>query len=236
MRSGRSVPRNRSCWPAMGWKSAAGDSSVNSTRKNSRCWKMCKWIFNKPWTFLAAWCLMTTAAADVSGGSSTAAASTNQPASNTTITASKMTVRNQENKAIFEGTVTLTKGRLIVHSDVMVVFFKPTDGSGDKPDDSKVAKDTERAGRSGDQLPIMSNRSVSMIEATGRVLIEKEDGRATCQKAVYHGDDAKIVLTGTPVAWQKGTRVTGKKITMFLAEDRSIVEGGSSVSIEQGGS
>jgi lipopolysaccharide export system protein LptA len=75
-----------------------------------------------------------------------------------------------------------------------------------------------------------------MIEATGRVLIEKDDGRATCRKAVYHGDEEKIVLTGEPVAWQKGTRVTGKKITMYLAEDRSIVEGGSRVSIQPEGS
>ena len=33
-------------------------------------------------------------------------------------------------------------------------------------------------------------------------------------------------------AWEKGTRVSGKQITMFLAEDRSVVEGGSHVRIE----
>jgi lipopolysaccharide export system protein LptA len=72
-----------------------------------------------------------------------------------------------------------------------------------------------------------------MIEATGRVMIEKDEGRATSQKAVYFADEEKIVLTGEPVAWQKGTRVTGQKITMYLAEDRSVVEGGSRVQIEQ---
>ena len=163
---------------------------------------------------------------------------------NTTITASKMTVRNQENKAVFEGTVKLTKGNLVVHSDVMVVFFKAADPAELPPAaPAAVEKQTapepspEKAGRGRNDLPIMSNRSVSMIEATGRVLIEKEDGRATCRKAVYHGDEEKIVLTGEPVAWQKGTRVTGKRITMFLAEDRSIVEGGSRVMIQgEGGS
>jgi len=160
------------------------------------------------------------------------------PSQNTTITASKMTVRNQENKAVFEGTVVLTKGTLVVHSDVMVVFFKPAEPPGTKGVETAPLPDPgkpEKAGRARDDLPIMSNRSVSMIEATGRVLIEKEDGRATCRKAVYHGDEEKIVLTGEPVAWQKGTRVTGKKITMFLAEDRSIVEGGSRVMIQQEG-
>lgn len=78
----------------------------------------------------------------------------------------------------------------------------------------------------------MSERSIRMVEATGRVNIKKEDGQATCQKAVYYEDQKKIVLTGEPVAWQKGTRVSGKRIIMFLDEDRSVVEGDSQVIIE----
>jgi lipopolysaccharide export system protein LptA len=86
-----------------------------------------------------------------------------------------------------------------------------------------------------DALPAVSNRSVNKIEATGRVKIEKDSGSATCEKAIYYHDGDKIVLTGDPVAWDKGTRVSGKQITMFLAEDRSVVEGGSHVRIEPDG-
>jgi len=53
----------------------------------------------------------------------------------TTITSQRMTVRNQENKAVFEGAVILTKGTLVVHSDVMVVFFKSTDSTPGKSSD-----------------------------------------------------------------------------------------------------
>jgi lipopolysaccharide export system protein LptA len=84
-------------------------------------------------------------------------------------------------------------------------------------------------------VPAVSNRSVNRIEATGRVKIEKDSGSATCEKAIYYHDGDKIVLTGDPVAWDKGTRVSGKQITMFLAEDRSVVEGGSHVRIESDG-
>ncbi len=158
---------------------------------------------------------------------------------NTTITSQRMTVRNQENKAIFEGSVVLTKGTLVVHSDVMVVFFKsvnrdeqatPSEGGVNGKGKDSAPSERGKAAGSG-TLPIMANRSVSLIEATGRVKIMKEDGQATCRKAVYHGDEDKIVLTGDPVAWQKGTRVTGQKITMYLGEDRSVVEGGSQVMI-----
>lgn len=169
-------------------------------------------------------------------------ANTKAPASDetrTTITSQKMTVRNQENKAIFEGAVVLTKGALIVHSDVMVVFFKAVDApSGKAPDGVPMPSSGQTSSRPGarsDELPVMSNRAVSTIEATGKVKIFKSDGQATCRKAVYDGDTEKIVLTGEPVAWQKGTRVTGQKITMYLAEDRSVVEGGSHVMIEPEG-
>lgn len=155
----------------------------------------------------------------------------------TTITSQRMTVRNQENKAIFEGAVILTKGALVVHSDHMVVFFKAVDAPSGKPSETTSASPSgnaaSRPGARSEELPVMSNRAVSSIEATGKVKIFKADGQATCRKAVYDGATEKIVLTGDPVAWQKGTRVTGQKITMYLAEDRSVVEGGSQVLIEQ---
>jgi lipopolysaccharide export system protein LptA len=159
------------------------------------------------------------------------------PNPTTNITAKTMTVNNQENKAIFDGSVVLTQGELVVYSDHMVVSFRPSQ-NGNGPE--KEATAGNRAGKPADKkakagkeaMPTVSDRTISMIEATGRVKIEKQDGRATCQRAVYYEDDKKIVLTGEPVAWQKGTRVTGKQITMFLEEDRSLVEGGSHVTIE----
>ena len=190
--------------------------------KNSRFWTMYTWILLSSAVLLFVLSIGTAAAQPVAPKP----AAPNE--SRTTITSKKMTVRNQENKAVFEGTVVLTKGALVVHSDVMVVFFKAVEQS---------AKDGQmpKAGQeSRTDLPVMSNRAVSMIEATGKLVrIVKADGRATCRKAVYDEADDKIVLTGEPVAWQNGTRVSGEKITMYLAEDRSVVEGGSHVLIDQ---
>ena len=135
----------------------------------------------------------------------------------------------------------MTRGSLTVHSDEMVVFFKPAAQAGQpdsigEPGNGKAAEHTppDKTKRGG-ETPTMSNRSVSMIEATGSVVIEKDDGRATCRKAVYYESEEKIVLTGDPVAWQKGTRVSGERMTMYLADDRSVVEGGTQVVIEEAG-
>lgn len=136
----------------------------------------------------------------------------------TTITSRTMTVSNQENTAIFDGAVVLTRGRLVVHSDHMVVSFHPNRTAGEGKNaavatNDKVPPNTRVAGqdeKGRDTAPAVSERSIRMVEATGRVKIEKEDGHATCQKAVYYEDQKKIVLTGDPVAWQKGTREIGR--------------------------
>jgi lipopolysaccharide export system protein LptA len=153
----------------------------------------------------------------------------------TTITAKKMTVKNQDSQAVFEGTVILTRGALVVYSDHMVVTFRAQDPVPiDNQKGHEVVKGAAPA-KEGRTMPAVSNRSINKIEATGRVKIEKDSGSATCEKAIYYHDGDKIVLTGDPVAWDKGTRVSGKQITMFLAEDRSVVEGGSHVRIEPDG-
>jgi lipopolysaccharide export system protein LptA len=153
----------------------------------------------------------------------------------TTITSKKMTVKNHDNQAVFEGTVVLTRGSLVVYSDRMVVLFKPQESAGGEDRRSRDATKDTAVSKGSDVMPTVSNRGLNRIEATGRVKIEKESGTATCEKAVYYQSEEKIVLTGNPVAWDKGTRVSGKQITMFLAEDRSVVEGDSHVRIEPDG-
>jgi len=171
---------------------------------------------------LAVWLLLAVAHAADTPAPAGAGVSAN---GRTDITARKITMRNLENKAIFEGSVVLTKGVLVVHSDVMVVFLKPND--------PKAVETAPKASRKGsEELPTISNRSVSIIEATGQVKIQKADGRATSRKAVYNEDKRIITLTGDPVAWQHGTCVSGKKIIMYLDDDRTIVEGESRVMIE----
>lgn len=162
----------------------------------------------------------------------------------TTITAKKVTVRKQDSQAVFEGMVVLARGPLLVHSDKMVVLFRAKgQGNGAVPMTSgEAAHGTKSkghsAGTSYEPSPGLSNHSVDRVEAIDHVQIKYAGGNATCQKAVYFSDGDKIVLTGDPVAWEKGTRVSGKQITIYLTEERSVVEGDSRVHIEgesQGG-
>ena len=68
---------------------------------------------------------------------------------------------------------------------------------------------------------------VLRIISTGNVKIVTEDCRtATAKRAEYYDDEQRVVLIGDARVWRDDNVVTGEKITIFLAEDRSVVEGG----------
>ena len=138
------------------------------------------------------------------------------------IVSHSLVFKNHENTALFEGKVVMTKGDFVMRADQMVVHF-----SGESP--SVSSRKGERPGMTSPatspELPTFGSRAVSLINATGNVMMQQGDKKARAQKAVYHQRDEKLVLTGDPEIWEEGYRVTGTKMTMFLKEDRSIVEG-----------
>ncbi len=141
-----------------------------------------------------------------------------QESEETHITSDTMTAQSKERRAIFVGSVVLTQGELIVHSDKMVVWWKPSNASSNQGADGTESQ---------------SGNKIEKIVATGKkVIITKPTGKAICRQAIYFKDEEKIILTGSPVAWQEGTRVSGSKMTMYLKEDRTEVEGETQVIIK----
>lgn len=66
---------------------------------------------------------------------------------------------------------------------------------------------------------------IDRIVATGKVIFKRSrGGMATAEKAVYYYQDEKVVLTGKPVIKQEKDFVEGDKITIFLEENRHVVE------------
>jgi lipopolysaccharide export system protein LptA len=138
------------------------------------------------------------------------------------ITSESLVFRDHDNTALFTGKVVMTKGDFVMRADQMVVYF---DGaSSTTPPAQKSGKPGTPSSAATDR-PTFGNRAVNLIDATGNVVMQRGDKRAKSKKAVYQQRDETLVLTGDPEAWEEGYRVTGTKMTMFLREDRSIVEG-----------
>ncbi len=100
------------------------------------------------WLLLLSWCAMsvpTAGLAAVGAGSNGAS----DEALGTTVISQRMTFKNQQSQAVFDGAVVLTRGTLVVYSDRMVVSFRNQERRGFQ-ESERTAKGGNRASqRSG---------------------------------------------------------------------------------------
>jgi lipopolysaccharide export system protein LptA len=139
------------------------------------------------------------------------------------ITSNKMTIKSLEDKIIFEGEVFIKRGDLTIEADRAEVFLSERNMENRPTPPSSVLMDPSTKGE----------REVSRIETSGNVDIRQGEKHAKAQKGVYDQKRETITLTGDAEAWEKDYRVKGKVITLFIAENRSLVEG-SQVIIHSG--
>ena len=133
-----------------------------------------------------------------------------------TITSREMTVKGLENIAIFDGDVVMKKGDVTLTADHAEVIFGPKKSNeGSSPSAlGFFAPDSK-----SDQIEI------SIIYATGNVRLLQADKVGEADEAIYYHDEGKVVMTGEPSFSEKDYQVSGTRITVFLHEDRSVVEG-----------
>jgi len=104
----------------------------------------------------------------------------------------------------FTGDVDAKKDDFTILCNKMLVYYQKTPG--------------QKQGEEG-------GTQIEKIVASGAVRISRsEGGVATAEEAVYFQPEDKLVLTGHPVVKQGNDFVEGDRITIFLRENRSIVE------------
>jgi lipopolysaccharide export system protein LptA len=81
-----------------------------------------------------------------------------------------------------------------------------------------------------DRMEVYTDSKTDRIErvvSTGNVRIITRDCRmGTASRMEYYDAEQRVVLIGTARVWKGNDIVTGERITIYLAEDRSLVEGG----------
>jgi len=114
-----------------------------------------------------------------------------------TVDADKMERFGKEGLVVFTGNVVARQNNSVQYADRMEVYLD------------------ER----GDRIV----RTVS----TGSVRIITQDCRTgTARRAEYYDLEQRVVLLGNARVWQEDNVVSGETITMFLSQDRSVVQGG----------
>jgi lipopolysaccharide export system protein LptA len=113
------------------------------------------------------------------------------------VTSARMKADKLGERVTFLGEVTLKKEAMTLSSDSVTVFY-----------------DT-------------ATKAIREIEALGNVIVRKEGRIALANRALYYSKDEKIVLTGDARIIENDNQLGGERITLFMRDDRSIVEGGN---------
>jgi len=69
-----------------------------------------------------------------------------------------------------------------------------------------------------------NTNQIDWAEAIGEVKMRYGEKFATSERAIYYSDEGKVILEGNALLWEKGNRIRGSRVTIFLKEDRAIVE------------
>jgi len=110
------------------------------------------------------------------------------------VTSDKVEYLDRKKEGEFTGNVRAVQGKLTLTSNKLKVLF---DESGQK---------------------------ISQIIATGSVRVTREDLIVMSENAVFFNEEQKMVLTGRPQVTTKDNKFSGEKITIFLKEDRIVID------------
>lgn len=70
-----------------------------------------------------------------------------------------------------------------------------------------------------------ATREIRAVQARGSVRIQRQDLVATGRQAEFDVAGGVLILSGEAKAWQGRNVVAGKRITLYLADNRTVVEG-----------
>lgn len=118
------------------------------------------------------------------------------------IEADRMISQEQDNSVVFIGNVDARQGDITIRSEEMTVYY---------------TQDDKNKGKS-------SSNQVKRLICKKNVEITQDDWLGTGNRMDYLAKDRKVILTGNAKAWQGQNMVSGKTITYYLDEKRSIVE------------
>jgi lipopolysaccharide export system protein LptA len=109
---------------------------------------------------------------------------------------------NEKKTATFEGKVVARQGDLTLYADRLVISYSGT------------------------------GRELSRVEAFGNVRIMQGTRQASSGHAIYDPKGARIVLDDSPKVMQGEDVISGKLITYYVDEQKSVVTGGPNERVE----
>jgi len=123
------------------------------------------------------------------------------------IVSDRLDAYNEKKMVVFSGNAVATQSDRVIKADQLLLYYRKETG--------KAARTTSNSDEMGE---------LEKIEAKGHVTVNQGERIVTGDQAVYLQDSQKIVMTGNAVMREGRNVVRGDRITVFLDEDRGIVD------------
>ena len=142
------------------------------------------------------------------------------------ITSRTLEFRYEEKQIIYRADVTAVQGDVTIKSDLLTVTYE------DIPPVTAASGKKEPAGQDGTTAQsenggsLTSKQRLKEIIAEGKVEIISGDRHATGKKAVFDERKRIVTLSGDAVLKEGENQVLGERVTVYLDEKRSVVDGG----------
>lgn len=129
--------------------------------------------------------------------------------------------RYDEKRIVYRGEVVAVQGDVTMKSDTLTVIYEDAASPASVPPTKK-----EKQEKSDEAAKSNAKQRLKEIVAEGHVDITSGERQARGKKAVFNESQRTVVLSGDAVVLEGGNQVTGDRVTVYLDEKRSVVEGG----------
>ncbi|HJW70989.1 MAG TPA: LptA/OstA family protein [Candidatus Binatia bacterium] len=139
-----------------------------------------------------------------------------------TVISDKLDYDYKANIVVYRGAVEVTQGDVKMVADVLTITLE-----NDNQNDKKPTTQTTVPDPPAQAAPAASDTGkVKEMVATGNVRIDQGTRWAVGGRATYEQQQRTLVLTENPVLHDGPNEVVGERVTVYLDENRSVVEGG----------
>jgi len=141
------------------------------------------------------------------------------------ISARTLEFRYEEKRIVYRTDVVAVQGDVTIKSDLLTVLYEdapPANASKEKKTTGQGAAKEQSAG----DKSVTAKQRLKEIIAEGQVEIVSGNRRATGKKAVFDEKKRVVVLSGDAVMREGNNQVSGERVTVYLDEKRSVVDGG----------
>ena len=133
----------------------------------------------------------------------------------------------EEKRIIYRTDVVAVQGDVTIKSDLLTVTYEDAPPSTAK-EKKAASEQRENREKSESKENVTAKQRLKEIIAEGQVEIISGDRHATGKKAVFDEGKRVVTLSGDAVMREGGNQVSGERVTVYLDEKRSVVDGGGS--------